>query len=201
MWKRRSRSYIERTGDDVGVAWGRCGVVFDDVGVALGVGSVFFFCSNGVEVEVRGAFDGVDDGVRAGRDVTVAYESWAGGTGRGEGSGDGLGGAFEGGGRGMAAAACSEGFCPCDSGDKFVVTCDDGDCDTLVGTVREGLAKMRMWCFCIIRSSNVSAKRQSRVWRLMSLSWMRSVSASSFCSGTAGPSHSRQMQASSSDSV
>ena len=40
MWKRRSRSYIERTGDDVGVTWGRCGVVFDEVGVASGVGDL-----------------------------------------------------------------------------------------------------------------------------------------------------------------
>ena len=140
-------------------------MVFDDVGVTRGVGSAVF-CANGVEVEVLGAFDGgafdgVDDGIGAGRDATVAYESWAGGAGRGEDGGDGLGGAFEGD-RGTAAAAC------------------------LVGIVRAGLAKMRMWCFCIIRSSNVSAKRQSRVWRLMRSSWLRSVSASSFCSGTAG---------------
>jgi hypothetical protein len=158
---KRSRLYIERTGDNVSIAWGHCGVVFDDVSVALGVGSVFFFYSNGVKVKVQGAFDGVNNGIRAGQDITVAYESWAGGTGQGEGNSNRLGGAFKGGGRGIAAVACSKGFCPCDSGDRFIVIYNNGDCDTLVGTVREGLTKMWIWCFCIIRSFNVSAKRQS----------------------------------------
>lgn len=110
MLKRRSRSYIERTGDDVGIASGCCGVLFS-AGLASGVGGVFC-CADGVEVEARGGFDGVGDGVGAGRDATVAYESRVGRTGQGEGGGDGLGGTFGGGGGAVAAAACSEGFGP-----------------------------------------------------------------------------------------
>lgn len=92
MWKRRSRSYIERTGDAF-VGRRRCGVVLDDVGVAIGVGNVLF-CASGVEVEGRWAFDGTGDGFGGGVDATVAYEGRTGERGRGEEGDDGLGVVF-----------------------------------------------------------------------------------------------------------
>jgi len=84
------------------------GVVFSDVGVAIGVGSVLF-CASGVEVEVRGAFDGVCDGFGGGIDATAAYEGWKGEDSRGEEDDEGHGVVFAGGGGGggMTAAAHS----------------------------------------------------------------------------------------------
>ncbi len=70
LWKRRSRSCIERTGDDVCVGRRRCGVVFGTIGVTTGLESVLLCAS--VEAEGRGVFDGADDGV-GGRDTAVAY--------------------------------------------------------------------------------------------------------------------------------
>jgi hypothetical protein len=117
LWKRRSRSYIERTGDEVCVGWRRRGVVVDAIGVAMGVGCVYLR-DGGVEVGDRGVFDGIGNGSGGGRDVTAAYEGRTGRRGRGE-EGDV-------GGRGMAAA-CSD---RC-SWVGFVLAGKHGDCGIL----------------------------------------------------------------------
>lgn len=135
LWKRCSRLYIKRTGDDVCFGRGCCRVVFGAIGVAIGVGSALC-CVGGVVFEGWRFFDGVDNSVGGVRDATVAYEGRVGETRRREKGSSGLLGVTFG--RAGGAAAFSDGFCSCDACDGV------GDCDVSLGIARRKLAKMPM---------------------------------------------------------
>lgn len=108
FWNRRSRSCIERTGDDVCGERRRGRVVAGASGEALEAGSAVIG-TGGVEARDRRGLDGGDGDVRQGRDATAAYKGRTGETRRGEEGGGWVGVPVKVGGGGVAAAYSDDG--------------------------------------------------------------------------------------------
>ncbi len=121
---------------------------------------IVFLCA-GDEVEGRGGFDGVDDGVGAGRDAMLTYESLAGEANQGEGGGDGVGVDFERIGR-WVAAACFDGY------SWFRSVCsgvhNSFGSGVLAGWELEALVGLCKYEGFSSKSNSVSARRQASAW-------------------------------------